>query len=413
VSSWQQGEESGTIAADIVVNCGGMWGRDLAAQSGVTLPLHACEHFYIVTEAIEGLTAAAGAAGARRVRLLQGRRRQDDARRLRAGGQALGHGRHFRHFCFDQLPEDFDHFEPILEQAVNRLPMLAAPASTPSSTGPRASPRRPPIISAKRRRSKVLGRRRLQLDRHRLAGGAGIALAQWMNDGETPFDLWEVDIRRWQPFQGNRHYLQVERVTETLGLLYADHFPYRQMATARGVRRSPIHEHLKARGAVFGEVAGWERANWFADEGQAREYRYSWKRQNWFDNQKREHHGRARAVGLFDMTSFGKIRVEGRDALAFLQRLCANDMDVEPGRIVYTQMLNTRGGIECDLTVTRLSETAFLLVVPGATLQRDLSLAQAASRRRIRGDHRCDGSGSGALRDGAERAVADAGRQPE
>jgi glycine cleavage system aminomethyltransferase T len=118
-------------------------------------------------------------------------------------------------------------------------------------------------------------------------------------------------------------------------------------------------------------------------------------------------------VGLFDMTSFGKIRVEGRDALSFLQRLCANDMDVEPGRIVYTQMLNTRGGIECDLTVTRLSETAFLLVVPGATLQRDLSLAQAASRRRVRGDHRCDGGGGGALRDGAERAVADAGRQPE
>jgi hypothetical protein len=136
-----------------------------------------------------------------------------------------------------------------------------------------------------------------------------------MNDGEPPFDLWEVDIRRAQPFQKNRHYLQ-SRVTETLGLLYADHFPYRQMATARGVRRSPIHEQLKARGAVFGEVAGWERANWFADEGQAGEYQYSWKRQNWFDNQKREHMAVREKVGLFDMTSFGKIRVEGRDALA-------------------------------------------------------------------------------------------------
>lgn len=204
------------------------------------------------------------------------------------------------------------------------------------------------------------------------SGGAGMALAQWMNDGEPPFDLWEVDIRRAQPFQKNRAYLK-DRVSETLGLLYADHFPYRQMATARGVRRSPLHEHLKARGAVFGEVAGWERANWFANDGQEREYRYSWKRQNWFENQKSEHLAVRNGVGLFDMTSFGKIRVEGRDALSFLQRLCANEMNVEAGRIVYTQMLNGRGGIESDLTVTRLSETAFLLVVPGATLQRDLA----------------------------------------
>jgi glycine cleavage system aminomethyltransferase T len=157
-------------------------------------------------------------------------------------------------------------------------------------------------------------------------------------------------------------------VTETLGLLYADHFPYRQVVTARGVRRSPVHEHLKARGAVFGEVAGWERANWFAEPGQEREYRYAWGRQNWFDNQRAEHMAVREGVGLFDMTSFGKIRVEGRDACALLQRLCANDVDVPAGRIVYTQMLNARGGIESDLTVTRLSETAFLLVVPGATL---------------------------------------------
>ena len=204
------------------------------------------------------------------------------------------------------------------------------------------------------------------------SGGAGMALAQWINDGEPPFDLWEVDIRRVQPFQKNRNYLKA-RVSETLGLLYADHFPYRQMVSARGVRRSPLHEHLKARGAVFGEVAGWERANWFARDGQEREYRYSWKRQNWFDNQREEHLAVRNGVGLFDMTSFGKIKVEGRDALRFLQRLCANDLNVAPGKIVYTQMLNQRGGIESDLTVSRLSETAFFLVVPGATLQRDLA----------------------------------------
>ncbi len=199
-----------------------------------------------------------------------------------------------------------------------------------------------------------------------------MALARWMDKGEPPFDLWEVDIRRAQPFQRNRRYLR-ERVSETLGLLYADHFPYRQMATARGLRRSPLHEHLKARGAVFGEVAGWERANWFATGDQPREYAYGWGRQNWFENSAAEHRALREGVGLLDMSSFGKIRVEGRDALPFLQRLCGNDMDVPAGRMVYTQMLNARGGIECDLTATRLSETAFLLVVPGATLPRDLA----------------------------------------
>ena len=199
-----------------------------------------------------------------------------------------------------------------------------------------------------------------------------MALAAWMDAGHPSSDLWDVDIRRVQPFQNNRYYLK-QRVSESLGLLYADHYPYRQPETARGVRRSPIHEQLKARGAVFGESSGWERANWFADTGQNAEYEYSWKRQNWFENAAREHTAIRQNVGIFDMTSFGKIRVEGRDACAFLQYVCANQMDVETGRIVYTQMLNPGAGIESDLTVTRLSETAFLLVVPGATLQRDLA----------------------------------------
>ncbi|MCO6406952.1 GcvT family protein [Hoeflea alexandrii] len=371
--NWQQGEEAGTIDADIVVNCGGMWGRDLAAQSGVTLPLHACEHFYIVTEAIEGLP---------RLPVLRVPDEcayyKEDAGKMLLGAfepvaKPWGMNGISEDFCFDQLPEDFDHFEPILEQAVNRLPLLATAGIHTFFNGPESFTPDDRYYLGEAPEIKgywvAAGYNSIGIVS---SGGAGFALAQWMNDGEPPFDLWEVDIRRAQPFQKNRHYLQ-SRVTETLGLLYADHYPYRQMATARGVRRSPIHEQLKARGAVFGEVAGWERANWFADEGQAREYQYSWKRQNWFENQKREHLAVREAVGLFDMTSFGKIRVEGRDAAAYLQRLCANDMDVEPGRIVYTQMLNTRGGIECDLTVTRLSETAFLLVVPGATLQRDLS----------------------------------------
>jgi hypothetical protein len=193
-----------------------------------------------------------------------------------------------------------------------------------------------------------------------------LALAQWMDDGEPPFDLWEVDIRRAQPFQ-KQPALPAERVTETLGLLYADHFPYRQMATARGVRRSPIHEQLKARGAVFGEVAGWERANWFADEGQAGIPLFLEAAELVRQPETRAH-GRARVCRSFrhDLLRQDPGRGTGRAQLP-AAALRGNDMDVEPGRIVYTQMLNTRGGIECDLTVTRLSETAFLLVVPGAT----------------------------------------------
>lgn len=369
----EQNGESYTIETDNVVNCAGMWGREFARQSGVTVPLHACEHFYIVTEAIPNLT---------RLPVLRVPDEctyyKEDAGKMLVGAFELkakpwGMDGIREDFCFDQLPDDFDHFSPILEMAVNRMPMLETAGIHTFFNGPESFTPDDRYYLGEAPEVKgywvAAGYNSIGIVS---SGGAGMALAQWMSDGEPPFDLWEVDIRRAQPFQKNRAYLK-DRVSETLGLLYADHFPYRQMATARGVRRSPLHEHLKARGAVFGEVAGWERANWFANDGQEREYRYSWKRQNWFENQKIEHLAVRNGVGLFDMTSFGKIRVEGRDALAFLQRLCANEMNVEAGRIVYTQMLNGRGGIESDLTVTRLSETAFLLVVPGATLQRDLA----------------------------------------
>ncbi|MER8391721.1 FAD-dependent oxidoreductase [Mesorhizobium sp. M1340] len=371
--SWAQGGEQGTIDTDIVVNCAGMWARELGAQNGVTIPLHACEHFYLVTEPIPGLS---------RLPVLRVPDEcayyKEDAGKMMLGAfepvaKPWGMNGISEDFCFDQLPADMDHFEPILEMGVNRMPMLATAGIHTFFNGPESfTPDDRYYLGEAPELSgywMATGYNSIGIVS---SGGAGMALAQWINDGEAPFDLWEVDIRRAQPFQKNRRYLK-ERVSETLGLLYADHFPYRQMATSRNIRRSPLHEHLKARGAVFGEVAGWERANWFARPGQEREYRYSWKRQNWFDNQREEHLAVRNGVGLFDVTSFGKIRVEGRDACAFLQRLCANDMDVAPGKIVYTQMLNQRGGIESDLTVSRLSETAFFLVVPGATLQRDLA----------------------------------------
>jgi 4-methylaminobutanoate oxidase (formaldehyde-forming) len=371
----EQNGERYSIETENVVNCAGMWGRDLAARSGVTVPLHACEHFYIVTEPITGLKQLPVLRVPDECTYYK-----EDAGKMLVGAFELKakpwppKGEKIREdFSFDQLPDDFDHFQPILEMAINRMPMLETAGIHTFFNGPESFTPDDRYYLGEAPEIKgywlAAGYNSIGIVS---SGGAGMALAQWMNDGEPPFDLWEVDIRRAQPFQKNRTYLR-ERVGETLGLLYADHFPYRQMATARGVRRSPIHQHLKARGAVFGEVAGWERANWFAKPGQEREYEYSWQRQNWFENQRDEHMAVRTGVGLFDMTSFGKIRVEGRDALAFLQRLCANQMDVAPGRIIYTQMLNRKGGIECDLTVTRLSETAFFLVVPGATLQRDLA----------------------------------------
>lgn len=366
-------EGPGSIVADVVINCGGMWGRDLAAQNGVTVPLHACEHFYLVTEPVAGL----GHLPVLRVPD-ECAYYKSDAGKMMLGAfepkaKPWGMGGIRADFEFDTLPEDWDHFQPILEAAMERMPLFQSAGIHTFFNGPESFT---PDDRYYLGEAPELGGYWVAAGYNSIgiasSGGAGMALAHWITQGEPPFDLWEVDIRRAQPFQKNRSYLR-ERVSETLGLLYADHYPYRQMETSRGVRRSPLHAHLKARGAVFGEVSGWERANWFADPAQTRAYHYTWGRANWWGNQRAEHLAVRQGVGLFDMTSFGKIRVEGRDACAFLNRVCAAQVDVAVGRVVYSQMLNVRGGIECDLTVTRLSETAFLLVVPGATLQRDLA----------------------------------------
>ncbi len=369
--------ETTRIETRHVVNCAGMWAREVGKMVGAKVPLHACEHFYIVTESIKDLE---------RLPVLRVPDEcayyKEDAGKILLGAfepdsKPWGMEGIPEDFCFDQLPEDFDHFEPILEKAVNRMPMLAETGIHTFFNGPESFTPDDRYYMGEAPEVKnfwvCAGFNSVGIQS---AGGAGKVLAEWMHDGYPPSDLWDVDIRRAQPFQNNARYLK-ERVSETLGLLYADHFPYRQVETSRGIRRSPIHEQLKTRGAVFGEMAGWERPNWFADAGQKAEYAYSWKRQNWFDNARREHMAVRENVGLFDMTSFGKIRIEGRDACAFLQKLCANQMDVAPGRIVYTQMLNERGGIECDFTVTRLSQTAFLAIVPGATLERDMAWMRA------------------------------------
>ena len=359
--------ETGHVACDAVVNAAGMWARDVGRMAGVNVPLHACEHFYIVTEAIEGL----GALPVLRVPD-ECAYYKEDAGKLLLGAfepdaKPWGMNGIPETFEFDQLPEDFEHFEPILDRACHRMPMLAEAGIQTFFNGPESfTPDDAYHLGPAPGAENVWVAAGFNSVGIQSAGGAGMALAQWMEDGEKPFDLGDVDIARMQPFQGNRHYL-FQRSRETLGLLYADHFPYRQKATARGVRRSPFHAHLLERGAVMGEVAGWERANWFAKPGQVREYRYSWRRQNWFDNARAEHMAMREGVGMYDMSSFGKLRVEGPDAEAFLNRLCGARVDVPVGRIVYTQFLNPRGGIEADVTVARLSETAYLVVTPAAT----------------------------------------------
>jgi glycine cleavage system aminomethyltransferase T/glycine/D-amino acid oxidase-like deaminating enzyme len=365
--SWQRGEESGTIEAETVINCAGMWGHEVGRMAGANVPLHACEHFYIVTEGIPGLTQLPVLRVPDECAYYK-----EDAGKILLGAfepvsKPWGMNGIPQDFEFDQLPEDFDHFEPILEKAVNRMPVLGETGIHTFFNGPESfTPDDAYHLGLAPELDNFWVAAGFNSIGIQSAGGAGMALAHWMDTGEKPLDLGGVDISRMQPFQGNKHYL-FERSKETLGLLYADHFPYRQKATARGVRRTPLHEHLKAHGAVFGELAGWERANWFANSGQEREYRYSWKRQNWFQNAAAEQHAIRNGVGMYDMSSFGKIHVEGKGAEAFLNHVCGNDMAVPVGRIVYTQFLNSRGGIEADVTVTRLSERAFIVVTPAAT----------------------------------------------
>ncbi len=364
---WETDGDKGHITADMVVNCAGMWGHEVGRMAGVNVPLHACEHFYIVTEPIKGLQQ------------LPVLRVPDECAYYKEDAGKIMLGAFEPHakpwgmkgipdsFEFDQLPEDFDHFEPILEAACNRLPLLAEAGIHTFFNGPESfTPDDAYHLGLAPEMDNVWVAAGFNSIGIQSAGGAGMALAQWMEDGQKPFDLGGVDIARMQPFQGNKQYL-FERSKETLGLLYADHFPFRQKATARGIRRSPFHHHMLELGAVMGEAGGWERANWFANAGQEREYQYSWQRQNWFENSAAEHRAVRENVGMYDMTSFGKIRVEGRDAEAFMNYIGGGDYSCPIGKIVYTQFLNNRAGIEADVTVTRLSETAYLVVTPSIT----------------------------------------------
>jgi 4-methylaminobutanoate oxidase (formaldehyde-forming) len=369
--------EFGEIRADMVVNCAGMWAHELGAKAGTTVPLHAAEHFYIVTEPMEGLHSDMpvlrdpdGCAYFK-----------EDAGKLLVGwfepvAKPWGMKGIPETFSFDSLPDDLEHIEPLLTAAMHRTPALEKTGINLFFNGPESfTPDDRYLLGETPEVRNLFVAAGFNSIGIQSAGGAGKVLADWMLDGHPPMDLWDVDIRRAMPFQRNRRYLR-DRTVETLGLLYAMHWPFRQPETARGVRRSILHDRLAAHGACFGETAGWERPNWYAPEGVKAEYAYSYGRQNWFEYSAAEHHAVRNAVGIFDQSSFAKFLVQGPDAEAVLNRISANNMSVPVGKVVYTQWLNERGGIEADLTVTREAHDRYVVVTAAATQTRDFAWLQ-------------------------------------
>ncbi len=364
----------GEIEADFVVNCGGLWGREIGAMAGVNVPLHACEHYYAHTEKLDGLPS--------NLPVLRDHDKcayyREDAGSLLVGAfepNAVPWGMDGvpLDFAFEELEGHMDEqFMPVLEAAMERVPMLAECGWRSFFCGPESFTPDDQFHMGEAPELKgfyvACGLNSVGIQ---TSGGLGRALADWMHAGKAPMDLWGNDIRRMFPFQSTQKYIQ-ERVTETLGLLYDNHYPYKQMATSRNLRHSPLHERLLERNACFGEAAGWERPNWFAPEGVEAKYEYSFGKQNWFEYSAEEHRAAREKVVLFDQSSFSKYLVQGRDAVKVLQRVSSANVDVEPGRMVYTHWLNDHGGIEADLTVTRIAENEFWVISGAAQTIKDL-----------------------------------------
>jgi glycine cleavage system T protein len=364
--------EAGEVRADVVVNCAGMWGREVGALADVSVPLHAAEHFYIVTQPIPGLPPDLPILRDADARSYF----KEDAGKLLIGwfepeAKPWATEGIPESSAFEQLPPDLAHIEPLFAGAMRRVPILETTGVQVFFNGPESfTPDDRYLLGEAPELAGFYVAAGFNSIGIQSAGGAGKVLADWIIDGHPPFDLWDVDIRRCAPFQRNRRYLR-DRTVEVLGLLYAMHWPYFQPQSARGVRKSALHDRLAAAGACFGEVAGFERANWFAAPGEQPRYEYSFGPQNWFGASAAEHRAVREAVGLFDQSSFAKFVLKGRDASQVLGRVSANEVDVPVGRIVYTQWLNERGGIEADLTVTREAEDSYLIVTACATQTRD------------------------------------------
>jgi 4-methylaminobutanoate oxidase (formaldehyde-forming) len=352
----------GPIAAERIVICGGQWSRQIGALAGVNVPLQPMKHLYIVTQPIPGL--------ARDLPTL----RDPDRRtyyKEEVGGLVMGgYEPDPRPWTRDDVPSDFafrlfdddyDHFEQHMINAIRRVPALETVGVRRMIHGPESFTSDGAFILGRApERDNVYVGAGFNAFGIASGGGAGWALADWVVNGEAPMDLWPVDIRRFSALHADREWLEA-RVVEATAKHYTIAYPHEEMESGRPRFVSPLYDRLKARGAVFGSKLGWERANWFARPQDESRDLYAMGRQNWFDAVGAEHRATRTDVVVFDESSFAKFELVGADAARVLSRLCANDV-TRAGRVVYTQMLNARGGIECDLTVARLAQERFYLV---------------------------------------------------
>jgi glycine cleavage system aminomethyltransferase T/glycine/D-amino acid oxidase-like deaminating enzyme len=365
--------DRGEVAAEVVVNCAGQWAKQVGALAGVTVPLHSAEHFYVVTEQIAGVHPD-----------LPVLRDPDGWTYFKeeTGGLVVGGFEPAAKpwvapeelpypFEFQLLGEDWEHFSVLMDSAVHRLPVLADTGIRKFYNGPESfTPDNQFLLGEAPELAGFFVGAGFNSVGIACAGGAGLALAQWITDGQPDADLTSVDIRRFAPFNGNSQWLR-DRVSEVLGLHYAIAWPNRELETARPFRRSPVYDRLAQANANFGSKMGWERANFFAPAGVSPVIEYSWGQPNWQPWSAAEQLATRQRVAVFDQTSFSKYLVSGPDAETALQWLCTADVAVPPGRTVYTGMLNDRGTYESDITVTRLSDAQYLLVASAATTERD------------------------------------------
>ncbi|MFZ5710930.1 MAG: GcvT family protein [Pseudomonadota bacterium] len=351
--------DQGEIGCGTVVNCAGMWARQVGAMAGVNVPLQPVKHQYIVTERIEGLSADAPTL------------RDPDRRtyfKEEVGGLVMGGyepdpqpwttGDVPGDWEFRLFDDDWDHFGQHLTQAVARVPALEKVGVKQMVNGAESfTPDGNFILGRANGCANMYVGAGFNAFGIASGGGAGWVLADWAMRGEAPMDLWVVDIRRFSDLHRDRQWVS-DRTCEAYGKHYTVAFPHEEYESGRPRIVSPLYERLGARRAVFGSKLGWERPNWFARPGEEARDIHSMGRQNWFPAVGEEHAHVREKVGVFDQSSFAKYEVEGRDAAEALERICANRVARDVGRLTYTQMLNTRGGIECDLTVARLPPSA-------------------------------------------------------
>lgn len=353
----------GTIQCEKVVNCGGQWARQIGAMAGIDVPLQPVKHQYIITEKIDGLATDAATI-------------RDPDRftyyKEEVGGLVMGGYEHNPiawttgdvpdDFQFQLFDDDWEHFEQHLEQAVTRMPVLETAGIKQMINGPESfTPDGNFILGSAPECTNMFVGAGFNAFGIASGGGAGWVLAQWVVSGEAPMDLWVVDIRRFSDLHEDRDWV-CERTLEAYGKHYTIGFPHEEYSSGRPRIISPLYERLKQHRAVFGSKLGWERPNWFAPEGMEQHDVYSMGHQNWFEPVGQEHRLVRESAGIFDQSSFAKYELSGPGAATALDWICANNVTRGPGRLTYTQMLNSRGGIECDLTVAQLAEDHFYIV---------------------------------------------------